>query len=327
MAYNLVNAWAFLVATFLLWGAYWALQVVGIDLNTWIRRVVDWEELGLGWSIVVIVGGIYAIGVVGLALNFVTENWGFRLTRTITEDGTALRTKQGLFQTREVHRDERRIRGLHIGEPLFWRWMGAADTEVISTGLSNWSVSKEPGSKILPRGPIGEARRIAALVLTDGHLPMDAPLRRHPRAALHRRLFWAILVPGSIAGLLAWLDATNVVPGHFWLFAIGLMPVTCLLAVIAYRALGHTIVGPYVVLRCGLLSRSTAALQNRAVICWTVRQSIVQRWLGLMTVSAATAAGYRFYQAPDLAADKAVTFIYDATPGWMAGFLESTDAA
>lgn len=326
LAYNLVNLWAFLVAAFLLAGVYWSLLLVGIDLRPHVESLVDRIGLGTGWTVALGTGAVFLVGVLGLAGSFVTDNYGFRLLRVTTERGTALLTRQGLFQTREIHRDDARLRGIHLSEPLFWRWAGLSETEVISTGLGGWSLNGEPASSILPRGPVKEALRVAGLVLDDGVRPLEAPLRAHPRAALVRRVWWALMAPCTAAGLLAWLGATGAVAAWAWLVPLTLLPVTLLLAFIAHRALGHTLVGRYVVLRCGLLSRSTAALQTRAVIGWTVRQSLVQRCLGLMTVRVATAAGYRTYQAPDLHFGEAVSFACQASPALLLPFTENTSS-
>ena len=64
-----------------------------------------------------------------------TENWNLELARVPSRDGTMLRTRKSLFTTREVNRDENRIRGAQVSEPVLWRWMGASDTSVITTGL------------------------------------------------------------------------------------------------------------------------------------------------------------------------------------------------
>ncbi|MBB6421394.1 PH domain-containing protein [Streptomyces sp. AK010] len=326
MAYNLVSIWAFFVAGFLIAGVYWSLFLVGIDLRRTVGSLVDRVGIGPGWTITLGTVAVFLIGLIGLAVGFVTENYGFRLVRTPTEQGTALVTRHGLFQTREVHRDDARLRGIHLSEPLFWRWIGLAETEVISTGLGSWSLSSEPASRILPRGPVTEARRVARLVLDDDVHPLEVPLRPHPRAALYRRLWWALCVPLAAAGLLAWLGATGAVAAWAWLVPVTGLPVTVVLAVVAHRALGHTVVGRYVVLRCGLLSRSTAALQTKAVIGWTVRQSFVQRWLGLMTVRVSTAAGYRTYQAPDIGAEDAVAFLRQASPELLSSFVEERES-
>lgn len=321
LLYNLVNIWAFLVAAFLLWSLFWLLQLVNVDLRDVVRGLVDWTALGTAWSVVVIVGGAFVLGVAGLAAGFVTDNWNFRLVRTTTDSGTALVTRRGLFQTREVYRDDRRLRGIHISEPLFWRWLGLAETEVVATGLAGWAAGQESASSILPRTRLGYARRVAALVLADGVRPIEAPTRAHPRAALYRRLLLAVALPVGAAGLLAWLGAGGAVGARLWLIAPAALPVTVVLAVIAYRSLGHTLAEPYLVMRYGLARRYTTALQQRAVIGWKLRQGLLQRVLGLRTLCVATAAGARHYETPDLGAAQAVAFAYETTPELLAPFI------
>ncbi|WFE36472.1 PH domain-containing protein [Micromonospora sp. WMMD975] len=325
LLYNLVNIWAFLAAGFLLWSLFWLLQLVNVDLRDVVGGLVDWQELGNGWSAVIIMAGSFLLGVIGLGIGFVTENWNFRLVRVTTENGTALLTRRGLTQTREIYRDDRRLRGVHTSEPLFWRWLGLAETEVVSTGLAGWTAGQESASVILPRTRIGYARRVAADVLADGVRPLDAPTRAHARAALYRRLLWAVGLPGGLAAALAWLAPTSTVPDRLWLYALAATPVTLVLAVIAYRSLGHTLVEPYVVTRYGLARRYTTALQRRAVIGWKFRQSLLQRIFGLTTLGIATAAGARHYEVPDLGAAQAVAFAHETTPDLLAAFVVRTE--
>ncbi|MFJ7075518.1 PH domain-containing protein [Streptomyces sp. NPDC098781] len=322
LPYNLINLWAFFVGAFLLLTVGWSLFLLGIDLREYAEPLIGRRDRGTGWSLALVAAAVFLIGVVGLAGAFITENYDFRLVRKTTETGTALLTRRGLFQTREVYRDDARLRGMHLSEPLFWRWIGLSETEVISTGLGGWSLKNEPASNILPRGPVKEALRVARLVLGDDVRPLEAPLRRHPRAALVRRMWWALFVPGSAAVLLVRLARTGVVEPWAWLVPVALLPVTVTLALVAYRCLGHTVTGPYVVLRSGLLSRSTAALQKKAVIGWTVRQSFVQRWLGLVTVRVSTAAGYGTYQAPDVGTARAVSFACQVSPELVSPYAE-----
>lgn len=111
----------------------------------------------------------------------------------------------------------------------------------------------------------------------------------------------------------AWLWA----PAVFWPLALGG-------ALVAYRALGHTITGRYVVLRSGLMNRSTDALQRDAVSTIVIRESLFQRRLGLQTVSAMSAAGYGSYAALDMAAEQSLTFATQAAPGIFDEFVEAT---
>ncbi|MFI9841263.1 PH domain-containing protein [Nonomuraea sp. NPDC051941] len=327
LLYNMFNIWAFVTAMFVIWSAYWLLNNVGVDLNKIVLDLVDWEALGPGWTIAIATAAVALVGAAGLTMGFVSEFWNFRLTRVRTERGTTLRTSNGLLKTREVNRDDHRLRGVHLAEPLFWRWIGAADTAVISTGLAKAGLGSEPASTILPRCPVGEARRVAAAVLDDGDLPFEAPLRAHPRAALRRRVVWAVNTSLVLTGLLLWFGLTmEPLPDWLWLAGVATLPVTVFLAVVAYRSLGHTIVGRYLVTRCGLLTRSTDALQRRAVIGWKLRQSLLQRRLGLITVIATTAAGYGRYRAPDMDVRTGLAFADEAAPGMLSPFLrENTD--
>ncbi|WP_051704425.1 PH domain-containing protein [Glycomyces sp. NRRL B-16210] len=319
VVYNMFSVWAYLMAAGLLWGLFWLVSTFGVDLYGAASRAADWDALGwLGVTVaVLVVGG--AVGAIGMGVNFFTAYWKFELARVRTGGSTHLRTRRGLFSTREVNRDEARLRGLSIGEPLLWRWMGMADTNVITTGLSVWDM--EQPTAILPRGPVRVARRVAARVLGDP-CPLDAPLPRHPRAALRRRLWWATAIgmvpPAAVAVPVASGSAS---PWVLWA-AFGLWPLALSGAVFAYLALGHAIAGEYLVVRSGLMSRTTSALRCDAVSTIAVRQSILQRRLGLSTVSAMTAAGWSAYEAPDVAAGEAVGFAAQAAPGLIDEFAE-----
>ncbi|WP_164414828.1 PH domain-containing protein [Streptomyces salinarius] len=319
--YNVLNIWGVLVGGLLLWSLQHMGGLVGLDLIAFLDRVIDAVAPGPAVARALWFGVVALLGVCVLVSGFITGNWHFQLVRRATAEGTMLLTRHGMFSTREVHRDDKRLRGVHLSEPLFWRWMGLTETTVLSTGLATFSLSGEPASNILPRGPIGEARRVAALVLPDGENPLEAPLRRHPRAALYRRLWWAVAVPGALSGLLGWLGATRAVPDWTWLVPLWATPLTMLLAVVAHRSLGHTMGGRYLVLRCGLSRRRTTALQREAVLGLKLRQSVVQRWLGLVSMGVPTAAGDRYYKAPDMGTDQFTAFVGEAASEVVHEFL------
>lgn len=200
---------------------------------------------------------------------------------------------------------------MSLSEPLLWRWMRMTDTSVVTTGLSVWSAA----ATILPRGPMSTARPVADAVLAEHDSPLGATLRRHPATALRRRAGWALMVSGAVCGLLAWLGATTAVPDRaWWMTALVLLPLTLTLAAVGHRALGHTIAGRHLLVRSGALSRTTTALRRDAVSGVRVRQSLLQRRLGLATVSVSTAAGYGVYEAPDLAAGEAAGFAAECLP-------------
>ncbi|MDB1089750.1 PH domain-containing protein [Streptomyces sp. ACA25] len=315
--YNMFSVWAYFMAAGLLWGAYWMTAMFGLDPGGWLSGLADWDSLGRGWTLALALVVTGLLGVIGLAGNFFTENAHFRLERVLGEHGTVLRTTQGLFKTREVNRDDNRLRGVTLSEPLLWRWMRMVDTTVITTGLSIWNMT----STILPRGPMSVARPVVASVLDEPDNPLDAPLRRHPRAALRRRLLWAGLITGAASGLLGWLGGTTPLPGNlWWITALVLYPLTLWLAWVAHRALGHTVAGNYLVIRSGAVNRATSVLRRQAVSGVEVRQSLLQRRLGLATVSVTTAAGHGLYRAPDVAAGEALDFAEAALPGYLEAF-------
>lgn len=321
VCYNSISVLAPLAVLGPLFAAYWSLRPFDIDLLRIAGNLTDWRQVGLGWAIA---GGLaitFPLGVIGLGFAFLMENGKFELVRTGTPPHTTLVTRRGLVSTNTVHRDDQRLRGLNIKEPLLWRWWGLAETRVITTGLRQ-AGGVEPASRILPRIKLDEARAVARRVLPDGCAPMVSDLHRHPRGALTRRLLQAVYGPVVASGLSAWLGATGAIPDWVWPIPLGSLPVTLCLAVIGYRALGHALAGPYLVVRGGAVNRSTVALQRRAIIGWKVEQSLFQRWGGRMTVGIATAAGERFYRASDVGVDQALALISGATPALGDRFLE-----
>lgn len=317
--YNMFNIWAYALALGLGWGAMWLLSTVGIDLYGFVAGLLDWESIGWVATVVIALLVIGALGAVGLGISYFTENWNLELARVPSREGTMLRTRKGLFTTREVNRDENRIRGVQISEPVLWRWMGVADTSVITTGLDVWSMA-EPAA-ILPRGPVHRARDVAGEVLGGTENPFHTRLTPHPGNALRRRLWWATVFSLAIAGALTWLAITDVLAeGWIWVTA-GLWPVALLAAVIAYRALGHTITDRYIITRSGLLSRATTVLQRSAVSTIVIRESVLQRRLKLRSISTLTAAGYGGYDTPDVERQHSLEFAVQAAPGLLDPFL------
>ena len=320
--YNMVSIWAFVTAAGLLWGAYWLVGMFGFDLYGWATGLIDWGAIGTFWTVAIIVAAVGAFGMLGMGVNFFTSYWKFELARVHTSSTSFLRTKRGLFSTREVNRDESRVRGLAISQPVLWRWMGMADTTVITTGLGLWSM--EQPAALLPRGPISVARKVSDHVLGSPN-PLAEPLRRHPIAALRRRLGWATGVAAVLALMVAWPLWSGVAPVWLLWIVLGVWVLGMAGAVAAYLALGHAVRGDYVVMSSGMMSRNTSALRRDAVSTIAVRQSVLQRRLGLATVSAMTAAGWFTYEAPDMAADQAFGFALETAPGLFDPFVVRDD--
>ncbi|WP_199441218.1 PH domain-containing protein [Umezawaea beigongshangensis] len=321
--YEMFSVWAIALVVGPGFGLHWFLQPFGVDLLEVVGDLVGYEQRGFWWSLVLFCAVAHPLGVAGLALAHVMANWNFALVRTASKGRPALLTRRGLLSSRTVYRDEARIRGIEFEEPLLWRWLGLTRTKVVTTGLAGGS-GEEAAAAILPRVRLWEAREVAAGVLTGEPSPMEARLERHPRGALTRRLLWATCGAAVVAGVLFWLGRTDVLPDRAWLIGFGIWPVALLAAVFAYRSLGHALSGSYLVVRRGAFSRSTVALETRAVIGWTLRQSIPQRIGQRVTVQIPTPAGRRHYVLPDAGTGQALAFVRGATPELAARFIAET---
>jgi putative membrane protein len=289
--------------------------------------VIEWvwdhfKDTAIVWMIVVIAAAALVTGIVGALGLWIEMWWNYRLER---EPGGTLRVRRGLFTSRSISIEERRLRGVDLVEPLGVRLFGAARLDAVATGLVNNEKDKKADANVLlPVVPRAQADEVAARVLREAASP-TAPSRLtpHPPAARGRRLRWALGAVLLPAGVLALLGAL-LTPVLLWIaagFAAVGVPAAVLLALDAYRALGHGITGDYLLTRSGTVRRSTVALQRTGVIGWTARQSLFQRRAGLITLTATTAAGGGAYGVYDAGESEALTFASAAVPGLLEPFL------
>ncbi|MFE4656349.1 PH domain-containing protein [Streptomyces hydrogenans] len=289
-------------------------------------EVIDWigdrfQEVSLPWMIVDLLLLATAAGAVGALGLWIEMWWNHRLER---EPGGTLRVRRGLFTARSVTLEERRLRGVELVEPLGVRLLGAARVDAVATGLAEDDDEKHTDLKtLLPAAPRAVADRVAAEVLRETEPPTSAPLTAHPRAARARRLRWAlaaVLLPAAVLALLgALLTPVLLYVAAGW--TVVLAPLAVLLARDAYRSLGHTVSGGYLVTRSGSVRRATVALQRTGIIGWTVKQSYFQRRAGILTLTATTAAGEGAYDVLDAGEDQGLALADEAVPGLLTPFL------
>ncbi|MFG2539105.1 PH domain-containing protein [Streptomyces sp. NPDC048511] len=300
-----------------------------LQISDWVGaqgEVIDWvadrfRDTPLVWAIVVLVLAALVAGLVGALGLWVEMWWNYRLER---ETGGTLRVRRGLLTSRSLSVEERRLRGVDLVEPLGVRLTGAARLDAITTGLAKDEEAQGADhNTLLPAAPRPFVDAIAAEVLREPLAPTGAPLTPHPPAARARRLrraLTAALAPVLVLTVLGVL----LTPVLLWI-ALGCavvgLPLSVALALDAYRSLGHTLSGGYLVTRSGTVRRSTAALQRSGVIGWTVRQSCFQRRAGLLSVTATTAAGGGAYTARDTDASEGLAFASEAVPGLLEPFL------
>ncbi|GGK02374.1 hypothetical protein GCM10011583_37580 [Streptomyces camponoticapitis] len=273
--------------------------------------------------IVVLLAAALLAGVVGSLGLWVEMWWNYRLER---EPGGTLRVRRGLFTSRSVSIEERRLRGVELVEPLGVRLVGAARVDAVATGIAQDDDDKHTDLKtLLPAAPRALADEVAARVLRETTSPTStARLTPHPLAARGRRLRWAVgsaLVPVLVLVVLGLLVTDVLLPIAAGC-AVVLVPIAVALALDAYRNLGHGLSGGYLVARSGTVRRSTVVLQRGGVVGWTVKQSYFQRRAGLVTLTATTAAGEGGYHVYDVGAGEGVAFAAEAVPGLLEPFLE-----
>ncbi|MGC5542316.1 PH domain-containing protein [Streptomyces griseus] len=301
-----------------------------MQVSDWVGaqgQVIEWvgdrfRETPLLWVIIVLVLAALVAGVVGALGLWIEMWWNYRLER---EPGGTLRVRRGLFTSRSISVEEARLRGVDLVEPLGVRLLGAARLDAITTGLAKDHEARNADhNTLLPAAPRTRADAVAADVLREADTPTGAALTPHPRAARGRRLRWSLATVLGPVLVLTFLGAL-LTPVLLWIAlgcAVVAVPVAVVLALDAYRALGHTLSGRYLVTRSGTVRRSTAALERAGVIGWTVKQSVFQRRAGLLTITATTAAGGGAYTAYDTDAAEGLTFAAEAVPGLLEPFLE-----
>jgi putative membrane protein len=278
------------------------------DTSRVVRDAPLWVGIGAAGAV------LLAVAVVGAAVLFAERWYAYRLTR---EPDGSLRVLRGLLTRRSLSVSADRLRGAEVVEPLLLRAGRGAQVRALSTGL------REGGSGALgPPAPRAEAHRVAAVALDAAPAEATrAPLTRHPRAALRRRLTRAVL-PAVAVVAAAW-----TVDARAGLVTLALLPAAGLLAFDRYRGLGHARTARHLVTRTSGLRRRTVALQCDGVIGWTFRQTVLQRRAGLVTAEAVTAAGRGGYLVLDAGAADAVALADATTPGLLTPFRTAPAAS
>lgn len=238
------------------------------------------------------------------AVAYAIFNWDFTLR---ARDGYLV-AERGLITRRTVSLERRRIRGYELTEALLERSAGVARVWAVVTGLGDAATR----GQLLPVTPKAYAVRIAGEAIG----PFTTPLRPHPPQALRRRLVRSV-VPWLAVAVVAFALDWAVLAG----VALGLAVVGVPLGIDRYRSLGHAYDGAWLSVRSGSLRRVQAVVERRAVVGWTLRQTLFQRMAGLITVTVGVGAGSGGYPAVDAGAEQGVAFAAEVTPDWLRPFM------
>ncbi|MBE2999609.1 PH domain-containing protein [Nocardiopsis sp. HNM0947] len=237
-------------------------------------------------------------------VSYTVTNWGF----TLKGREGSLVAERGLLTRRSVTLEKRRIRGHELQDNPLERTRSAVRLRAIVTGLGEVATR----AVLLPTGPRPQVASVVERALDR----YDGGLRRHPRAALSRRLIRSVgpfLLTGAVGVALDW---------NWLVIASAVMAVLGVpLGIDRYRSLGHGYDGAYVSVRSGSLQRGQAVVERSAVIGWTWTQTLFQRRSGLANLQVTVGAGAGGYTAQDASLPGSVAFAADVTPAMVRPFL------
>ena len=309
-----------LVSAAAIWG--FSAQYIGQvdELHDRVEGAVD-RVAALGVGVAALAGFLSALVAVSvLAVSgYVLTYWRFRLTR---HTGGTLHISRGLITARATSLEERRIRGVEIGEPLGLRLAGAARLSAATSGLGQEG-ARSGSDWLTPPAPAEVVDRTAVAVVGD-EVAVRGSLLSHGPAARRRRFTRAIL-PAAVlcAATLLLTRAIDDLPTA--LVVAGCLPLLASpwLAADRYAALGHALTPRHLVVRSGTFDRRRVVLAREGVIGVTIRESFFQRRAGLATVTATTAVGRQHYDAIDVPVELSTGLAADLLPGPFAELLDA----
>jgi putative membrane protein len=317
-------------APFTLTGAVTGLALLGVvwrvvnEGHVNLRRLKPYRDVAdhlERWPVAVDILVVFAVIVVFVALastvGYVLSFWNFRLTR---HNGGTLHVTRGLLTSRATSIEHRRLRGAELSEPMLLRSVGGARALVIATGLRVGRGAERGGEILLPPAPRSEAVRVASTVIETA-MPFEVPLIPHPANAQRRRITRALVTLFLAGALFAGLVLLASWPLWLVAFSVLLVLAAAPLGNDRYRGLGHTFVDGYVVTGLGSLVRRRCAVVAEGVIGWNVQSTYFQRRLGLVTLTATTAAGKQRYAVEDVGPEEAIRFADSTVPGLLTEFL------
>ncbi len=282
-----------------------------------------WEWVN-GFAVLAIIAvaivGFVVVWVLVAVVGYITQWWDYRLVR---ENGS-LHVSNGLFTTRAMSIEEKRVRGVRLAETVLMRLVGGADLATLSTGTQNGT------AQVVPPCPSLVARRVGDRILED-HTPLSIPMATHGPRALRRSLLrglWATWALALITALLfiglpgdfgTWLD-DHIDP----LWVLGAMIAAAVVGLLAgwatYRHLGHAVTRRHLVAGSGILTRRRTVLETDGIIGWVVHESWFQRRFELATLVATTAAGDERVRIRDVDRSEALRVMWACTPTVLAPF-------
>jgi putative membrane protein len=269
----------------------------------------------------VLTGGAVALaGYVLVAMaGYLAVFWNFRLAGIGTD---TLRVTRGLFSIRATTISLNRLRGVEISEPLLLRAARGARCIAIATGLHIGRGAEREGSVLSPPAPRAVAEHVASAVLGLPAYLYSGPLEQHGPAARRRRFTRALASAAALIAAIYLATWAQHGPDWVWIASFALLPAAALLAADRYRSLGHRLGDGWLVTRVGSFARRRSIISTDAIIGWRIHQTWFQRWQGLMTLTATTAAGQQHYSVRDVPVADGLALAAAATGDLLVPFLQ-----
>jgi putative membrane protein len=239
-------------------------------------RIMGGDRSGLE-TVAIVAGALLLLSILISLISTVLVYWDFTAVRR----GDRLVITRGLLQSRRSVVPVARIQAVRIEENLLRRIFGLASLRVLTAGYGRGSGDEQQSSTLVPVAKRDRCAQVGAEVLAFDRLP-DVRLQPAPGRALWLRLSVAAIVgAGAIAvGLV-------LAEGDFAAAAIPVLLIAAVGASLSWRALGHAIVDPHVVVRWGGLVRRTTFAHRANIQHLVLRRTPLQRAFGLASVTLA----------------------------------------
>ncbi|MGI8615768.1 MAG: PH domain-containing protein [Actinomycetota bacterium] len=256
--------------------AGWAFQILpeGTFVET-LDRLAGTERSDL--ETVLVMGAVLLTASIVISLvSTVLVYWDFTAVR---RDDRLIITR-GLLQTRRSVVPIARIQAIRLEENLTRRAFGLASLRVLTAGYGRGSGDEQQSSMLVPVADRRRCLELAEAVLGSAGL-RSAEILPAPRRALVRRLcFAAILGTAALALGFAFRNGAFAA-------ALPVLPLALGFQFLAWRALGHAIVGPHVLARSGALVRRTTVADQANIQHLVLSRSPTQRPFGIASLTLA----------------------------------------
>jgi putative membrane protein len=224
-------------------------------------------------TVVVVAGVLLTVSILISLASTILVYWDFTAVRR----GNRLVITRGLLQTRRSVVPIARIQAIRLEENLIRRAFGLAALRVLTAGYGRGSGDEQQSSMLVPVADRLRCLELAEAVLDSAGLRNAEVLPAPPRALVRRLCFATILGTGAIALGLAFREGALAA-------ALPVLPLALGFQFLAWRALGHALVGPHVLSRSGALVRRTTVADQANIQHLVLRRSPTQRPFGIASL-------------------------------------------